>query len=101
MPATLPNMIEIIDDMIKRSTLDQYLEASVNSAVNMENGGGLNSTTMIINSLFLLQVQQQRYMHIALGAVSMALASWVIFRIWYDSWRSTKLQSKLRHRLVI
>jgi len=67
--------------------------------VSMENGAEQNQTISIINSIVLIQVQQ--HMHIALGIISMALALWVIFRIWYDSWKTSKLKVKFRPRSVV
>lgn len=93
-------MKETMEDLIKRNFLDQFLNMT-KAGINMESGADKNLTNTIVNSLFLFQVQQQRYMHIALGAVSMALALWVIFRIWYDSWRASQMQVKLRPRSAI
>ena len=59
-----------------------------------------NKTRAIIDNLVLDKVQQVRYMHIAFGCLSIVLAIWIMFRIWYDSWRASKLQVKLRPRFV-
>jgi hypothetical protein len=61
-------------------------------------GGLTNSTREIVDSLVLDKVQQVRYMHIAFGCVSLASAFYIIFRIWYDSWRASKLSVSLRRR---
>jgi hypothetical protein len=63
--------------------------------------GQFNKTRDIIENLVLDKVIQTRTMHIAFGSISLALAILVIFRIWYDSWRASKLQVKLRPRFVI
>lgn len=79
--------------------MTSYLEMTLKH-VGMESASDKNLTNTIIDSLFLVQVQQQRYMHIALGALSMTLSLWVVFRVWFDSWRAAKIQVRLRPRLV-
>jgi hypothetical protein len=89
-------MENALEEQWKRSVLDKYLDMSLKGTGASSNSD--NKTKTIINSLLLWQVQQIRYMHIALGCVSMALAVWIIGRVWYDSWRATKLQVRLRPR---
>lgn len=66
--------------------------------------GGLtsltNGTREIVDGLVLDKVQQVRYMHIAFGTVSITLVVYIILRIWYDSWRASKLTPSLRRRYV-
>jgi hypothetical protein len=71
-----------------------------NSTDLAEGAGEFNKTKSIIDNLVRANVVQLREMHIAFGAISIALAILVIVRIWYDSWRASKLQVKLRPRLV-
>ena len=54
----------------------------------------MNHTIDMINKLPLAEVQTMRYIHIGLGSWSCALAALLIWRVWYDSWRSHKLSSQ-------
>ena len=87
----------IRDDRWKRASLDAYLNTTLKGN-EMDNSATINQTKAIINGIFLDEVQQTRYIHIAFGTVSMALSLWIVFRVWYDSWRATKLRIKLRPR---
>jgi hypothetical protein len=60
-----------------------------------------NKTKTIIDNLVRANVVELREVHIAFGSISIALAVLVIVRIWYDSWRASKLQVKLRPRFVV
>ncbi|KAE9988111.1 hypothetical protein EG328_000581 [Venturia inaequalis] len=58
--------------------------------------GLTNGTREIVDGLVLDKVQQVRYMHIAFGTISIILVVYIILRIWYDSWRASKLSPSLR-----
>ena len=58
------------------------------------------NTNTIVGSSFLFQLQQTRYILIALGCVSMALSLWVVTRVFYDSWRAIRLQIMFRKGCV-
>jgi len=60
--------------------------------------GDLNRTRSIVEDLVLNNVRAVRYQHIGLGAFSIALATIIAARIWYDSWRASQLTVKLRPR---
>ncbi|KAF2397083.1 hypothetical protein EJ06DRAFT_160116 [Trichodelitschia bisporula] len=83
------------DYALDRGALNYGQDMSKMSDMEMSQ---MNTTTAIIGKLVLAQVQQLRVMHIAIGCVSMVVALWIIFRIWYDNWRASKLQVKLRPR---
>lgn len=85
-------MTELLEPNIPEN-LDNFLDM-LKDGVNMDGGENQNQTISTINNIVFIQVQQ--HMHIALGAISMALALWVAFRIWYDSWRTNNLQRNLR-----
>jgi len=63
-------------------------------------GGLSNSTKEIFESLILNTVIQVRFMHIAVGCISITLVCYIILRIWYDSWRASKLSVSIRQRYV-
>jgi hypothetical protein len=87
--------------LISRVAMKPGLAYLDRGASEIEDGNGqFNKTKDIIDNLVLDKVVQVRSMHIAFGSISIALAILVIFRIWYDSWRSSKLQVKLRPRCV-
>ena len=87
-------MAELLEPNIP-GNLNNFLNM-LKDDVNMDGGESQNQTISTINNILFIQAQQ--HMHIALGAVSIALAMWVILRIWYDSWRASKLQANLRSR---
>jgi len=60
--------------------------------------GDFNRTRSIVEDLVLNNVRAVRYQHIGLGAFSIALATIIAARIWYDSWRASQLTAKLRPR---
>jgi hypothetical protein len=71
------------------------------AALNRGALGGLsNGTREIVDSLVLDKVQQVRYMHIAFGSISITFVFYIILRIWYDSWRASKLSASLRRRYI-
>jgi hypothetical protein len=86
--------------LMGRDPMKPGLSSLDRGAGELEDDGQFNKTKSIINNLVLDKVIQTRTMHIAFGSISLALAILVIFRIWYDSWRASKLQIKLRPRFV-
>lgn len=62
--------------------------------------GLTNGTREIIDGFVLDKVQRIRYMHVAIGTVSIIFVVYMILRIWYDSWRASKLSPSLRRRYV-
>jgi len=84
-------MTELLEPNIP-GNLDNFLDM-LKDGVN-DSGENQNQTISTINNIIFVQVQQ--HMHIALGAISMALVLCVIFRIWYDSWRTSNLQVNLQ-----
>ncbi|QDS76758.1 hypothetical protein FKW77_001654 [Venturia effusa] len=60
--------------------------------------GLTNGTREIVDGLVLDKVQQVRYMHMAFGSISIVLVVYIILRIWYDSWRASKLSPSLRRK---
>jgi hypothetical protein len=83
---------------IRRATVKEIGLTYLDRGASELDESGFNRTRSIIDSLVLDKVVQVRYMHIAFGCISLALALWVIVRIWYDSWRASKLNVKLRPR---
>ncbi|KAF2097500.1 hypothetical protein NA57DRAFT_77757 [Rhizodiscina lignyota] len=55
-----------------------------------------NRTKEIFGNLILQSAQNVRFMHIGMGAFSIVLALVIIARIFYDSWRASQLQVRLR-----
>jgi hypothetical protein len=89
-------MTELLEPNIP-ANLDNFLNM-LKDGVNMDGGESQNQTISTIHNIVFIQAHQ--HMHIVLGAISIALALWVIFRIWYDSWRTSKLQANLQSRSV-
>jgi hypothetical protein len=85
----------------RSSTMKLGLASLGYNTTDLEEGPSeFNKTRSIIGNLVRANVVQLREMHIAFGVISIALAILVIVRIWYDSWRASKLQVKLRPRFV-
>ncbi|KAF2428056.1 hypothetical protein EJ08DRAFT_327698 [Tothia fuscella] len=88
-----PTMME---NIVGRASTKDIGMAFLNRGSNDLDPSGSNKTREIISNLVLDKVVQVRYMHIAFGCISISMALWVVGRIWYDSWRSSKLEVKLR-----
>ena len=88
--------------LVGRATVKEIGMAYLDRGTGTMDADGVayNKTQAIINNLVLDKVVQVRWMHIAFGSVSIALAFWIVVRIWYDSWRASKLKVELRPRFV-
>lgn len=86
---------------LRRATKDHNpLKLGYESMLPEDNNNPYNKTAAIINRLKLSQVKELREMHIGFGSISCALALLLIIRIWHDSWRSQKLNVRIRPRYV-
>ena len=73
--------------------------ADADMAMNFQiSAAQLNETRREITELVLNQQKTLRSMHVVLGVFSLILATVMVARILYDSWRASKLQVVLRPR---
>lgn len=95
MDPTLLNWLDVRAENKTGRTRKLGMEALSRGTTGLTNG-----TREIVDALVLDKVQQVRYMHIAFGTISIVLVVYIILRIWYDSWRASKLSPSLRRRYV-
>jgi hypothetical protein len=55
-----------------------------------------NNLKWLLNDIVLSKIMQQRITQIAFGCISASLALFIIYRIWADSWRASKLRANLQ-----
>lgn len=88
-------------DGVKRNIASANSANGANTNMTMDfqvSAAEFNETRQEITKLVLGQQKTLRSMHVVLGVFSLILATVMVTRILYDSWRASKLNVVLRPR---